>query len=72
MIYGNHDIVKRRKTYPCQCASYYCDCDRCDKPLFPGLEIPESLVLENRQTGQRLLLAVSYTHLPHSYTVQLV
>ena len=56
MIYGNHDIVKRRKTYPCQCASYYCDCDRCDKPLFPSLEIPESLVLENRQTGQRLLL----------------
>lgn len=56
MIYGNHDIVKRRKSYPSQCASYYCDCERCEKPLFPDLEIPESLVLEHRHTGQRLLL----------------
>lgn len=56
MLFGNHDMVKRRREYKAQCASYTCDCDRCEKPLFPGLEISESLVLENRNTGQRLLL----------------
>ena len=56
MLYGNHDIVKRRGSYVTQCGSYYCDKDRCEKPLFPNLEISESLVLVHRVTGQRLLL----------------
>lgn len=56
MIYGNHDIVKHRENYRENYENYYCDIDRCDKPLFPGMEIPESIVLENRETGQRLML----------------
>lgn len=57
MLYGNHDIVKRRSTYrKSKCESYYCDADRCERPLFPDMEIPEGLILQNTDSGQQLFL----------------
>lgn len=57
MLYGNHDMVKRRPRYrKDKCESYYCDVERRERPLFPGLQIPEGLILENIETGQRLFL----------------
>ena len=57
MLYGNHDRVKRRPS--CRraaCESYYCDTQQCEQPLFPRIDIPEGLILENTETGQRLFL----------------
>lgn len=55
MLYGNHDIVKSRKSYTKKhCNDYYCDsAGRC-MPLFPGIRIPQSLILEDGD--QRLFL----------------
>ena len=37
MIYGNHDIVKRRKGYMNEhCNCYYCESSRRELPLLPG------------------------------------
>lgn len=55
MIYGNHDIVKRRKNvankeFNC----FYCDNGECK--LFPGIQMPEGLILEDESTKNKLLL----------------
>lgn len=55
MLYGNHDIVKRRKQIADkEFGSFYCDNDKC--LLFPGIQIPEGLILEDIRTGKKLLL----------------
>ncbi len=55
MIYGNHDIVKRRKHITSKAFSnLYCDHGECQ--LFPGIQIPEGVILENIDTKDRLLL----------------
>lgn len=55
MLYGNHDIVKRRKQIADKAfSSFYCDKGECK--LFPGIEMPEGLILEDRKTKKQILL----------------
>lgn len=57
MLYGNHDIVKGRKSYMGRhCDAYYCECAKEKIPLFPGMTAREGLILEERETGERLFL----------------
>ena len=55
MLYGNHDIVKRRKNLADkEFSSLYCDHGECK--LFPGIQMPEGLILEDSRTKNKLLL----------------
>lgn len=57
MIYGNHDIVKKNRSFSRKkCASFYCSSALCSKPLFPGISFHSGLILENEDTGHRLYL----------------
>ena len=57
MLYGNHDIVKRRKSFPDRhCNNFYCDCAKCITPLFPGINMHEGLILDNTEDKHRLFL----------------
>lgn len=57
MLYGNHDIVKRRKGYMMKhCEKYYCENEKKQVPLFPDIEVREGIILENRKDGQRIFL----------------
>lgn len=56
MIYGNHDIVKRRKQLANrEFRSFYCDSGECCR-LFPGITMPEGLILEHTGTKRKILL----------------
>lgn len=55
MIYGNHDIVKsHRQAVKSAYCSFYCDGGPCS--LFPGIQMPEGLILEDKETHKKLLL----------------
>lgn len=57
MIYGNHDIVKGRKCFAKKhCNHYYCDSADCCLPLFPGIQLPESLILEDSEKRRIFLV----------------
>lgn len=57
MLYGNHDIVKSRPSFlKKHCTRYYCDMSNRFQPLFPDIQIVESLILEEKSTKQRLFL----------------
>lgn len=56
MVFGNHDMVKKKqKTLRC-CDNYYCESQCCYLPLMPGLCVHESLILKNRISGQSIFL----------------
>ena len=55
MLYGNHDTVKRRKRLADrEFKSFYCDSSECK--LFPGISMPEGLVLEEEHSKKKILL----------------
>lgn len=57
MLYGNHDAAKQKKSYlKSNCNSYYCDSALCQKTLFPGIEIPEGIILQDSKTKSQILL----------------
>lgn len=57
MIYGNHDIIKKYPKYTqIKCNSFYCDSVNSYLALFPGIEITEGLLLEYRNTKDRIFL----------------
>ena len=57
LLYGNHDMEKKRPGYSDQvCNSYFCTDSQCRQPLFPGLTFYEGVILEQRGQGQRLYL----------------
>ncbi len=57
MLYGNHDAAKQKNSYlKSNCYSYYCDSALCQKPLFPGIEIPEGMILQDSKTKNQILL----------------
>lgn len=57
MLYGNHDMVKRRKKFPDNLRRHYiCDMPGEELPRFPLLRPTQGLILENGRTGQRLFL----------------
>lgn len=58
MIYGNHDIVKRRKGYMNEhCNCYYCESSRRELPLLPGINVLEGLILRSEDGTGELFLA---------------
>lgn len=57
MLYGNHDMIKKKKSYLNRsCSKYYCESSGCELPLFPDITASEGLILENRKKGERLFL----------------
>lgn len=57
LIYGNHDIIKRRKSFVrAACDLYACDAPEEPENIFQQTRASESLILENRDTLQRLFL----------------
>lgn len=57
LMYGNHDIVKRRKGYmERHCGNYYCDSSHCEMALLKGISVVEGLILKNCETGKELFL----------------
>ena len=59
MIYGNHDIQKKNKKFvEDNLSKYFCESSKEICPLFPGLEVYEGLILENKDNkNQRIFLA---------------
>lgn len=57
LLYGNHDMEKKRPGYSDQvCGSFFCTDSQCHQPLFPGLTFYEGVILEQCGQGQRLYL----------------
>lgn len=57
LLYGNHDIVKRKKGFArTACGAYFCDANEEPQNIFAGTAVFESLILENRNSLQRLFL----------------
>lgn len=57
MLFGNHDIVKRRKSYMSNhCENYFCDCAQCDVPLLPNIQASEGIILENTDKNIKIFL----------------
>lgn len=57
LLYGNHDIEKRKAGYSDKiCSSFFCTDSQCMQPLFPGLSFYEGLILENPRTCKRIYL----------------
>lgn len=57
MLYGNHDIVKSRPSFRKKnCNHYYCDSVRGCLPLFPGIQIYQSLILEDSEKRRLFLV----------------
>lgn len=57
MLYGNHDIIKKRKGYMSRhCDSYYCENTKKDIPLLEGIDVLEGLILENKERKERIFL----------------
>lgn len=49
MIYGNHDMVKRKPDFTMgKCRTFYDESLQKAAPLFPGIEIPEAYVLHHQ------------------------
>lgn len=56
-LVGNHDMVYKNKRYvEKHLFTYFDKITGEDKPLFPGIEFTEGLVLEHEETGQELFL----------------
>lgn len=56
LLYGNHDIEKKRTTYSCRhCCSYFCTETQQMQPLFPDLIYYSGVILEDI-SGLRLYL----------------
>ncbi|MFC0701663.1 metallophosphoesterase [Anaerostipes butyraticus] len=49
-VYGNHDIIKRKKKF-CQtyCQDYFCQCHQCSRSLFPGIRFYSGIILEDQE-----------------------
>lgn len=57
MIYGNHDKEKsNKKLFKKKCTEYYCETRKKVCPLFPSMQVYESLILEDRNSGNRIFL----------------
>ncbi len=54
LIYGNHDMVKRKSDY-CKehLSSYFCTDSQCQRKLMPGIGYHEGIILENSNRSIR-------------------
>lgn len=56
MLYGNHDMIKRSRTFPRQ-TDTFSTCMTClEQKLFPGIRFLPALILKNRSDGPDLYL----------------
>lgn len=61
MMYGNHDMEKKKTGYGDNfCASYFCTDAQCHRPLFPNLKFHEGIILEN--AGQNFRFYLTHGH----------
>lgn len=57
LVWGNHDMVYRNKNQVKKNLHYHFDRRTGEeKPLFPGIEVHEALILKHEQNGQELFL----------------
>ena len=57
MMYGNHDIVKhRRSLLKPECRNYYCDTVKKEDTFLNKIPFPEGLILQNEENNSRLFL----------------
>ncbi|MGO5052639.1 metallophosphoesterase [Lachnospiraceae bacterium LCP25S3_G4] len=57
MLYGNHDMVKKNADFTKRyLEEYYCDAEERCLPLFPGIQIVESMILEDVDHQKELFL----------------
>lgn len=53
LLYGNHDMVKKRKHYSRQkCCTYFCTESQKPQPLFPDLTFYEGIILQSGKSPQ--------------------
>ena len=58
MLYGNHDMVKKKSKYiNHHCSSYFSESDRMVYNLFPDIEVHEGILLKNYRKDYQILLA---------------
>lgn len=64
LLYGNHDIVKRKKGYPSKsCGTYFCTQSQQMQPLFPSLTFYEGIILTtDLLPGSRSRVSLYLTH----------
>lgn len=64
LLYGNHDIVKRKKGYPAKsCGTYFCTQSQQMQPLFPALTFYEGIILTtDLLPGSRSHVSLYLTH----------
>lgn len=57
LLYGNHDIVKRRPRTVKECFStWFCTESQCHQPLFPDIRFYQGIILREREGGRELYL----------------
>ncbi len=57
LVWGNHDMIYRNKNQVKKNLHYHFDRRTGEeKPLFPGIEVHEALILKHEQSGQELFL----------------
>lgn len=57
MLYGNHDVIKKRKGYMFKhCGHYYCENTKKELPLLENIHVLEGLVLESKEWNDRIFL----------------
>lgn len=64
LLYGNHDIIKRKKGYPAKsCDTYFCTQSQQMQPLFPSLTFYEGIILTtDLLPGSRSHVSLYLTH----------
>lgn len=56
MLYGNHDMIKKKKLYSQKkCCSYFCTETQKKQPLFPELTFYEGIILRSVKTPSNAL-----------------
>ena len=59
MIFGNHDKEKKDDIFTkCNLTEYYCEYSKINRPIFPGIEIHEGLILENKNNKNHRIFLV--------------
>lgn len=57
MVYGNHDIVKKKKSFQEKYLDeFYNECEQKRSVLFPNMEIYEGVILENNKNKNEIFL----------------
>lgn len=57
MLYGNHDMVKKKSDYVAyKCKTFYDERIKKCVPLFPNVKFHEGLVLKSAETGNKIFL----------------